>query len=134
MSEQGMRGRINKILKLQDAVSVENPAYPGTPDINYVEGWLELKWMKRWPKNCDKSPVLIEHFTPQQRAWLLRRWKRGGNAFLLLQVGREYLLFNGRIASEIVGRADRDTLRQNVVGHWMNGLNTEEFKRCLDRN
>jgi hypothetical protein len=77
-----------------DAVSVENSAGPGTPDVNFREGWIELKYLKQWPDGPD-TDVRIDCFTPQQRVWILRRWMSGGAVFLLLQVGRDWLLFNG---------------------------------------
>lgn len=126
-----MRGRINRILKPFDAVAVENPAYPGTPDVNYVEGWIELKWLRRWPSNAWTAPVRLDHFTPQQRTWLLRRSRRGGNVHVLLQVGREHLLFRAPEAAALLGRAPRQELYDNALRHWPDGLRAEEFRQCL---
>ena len=51
-----------------DACRVENPAWPGTPDVHWCmeghEGWLELKHMERWP--VKGGVLLVDHFTPQQ--------------------------------------------------------------------
>lgn len=95
-----------------DATSVENPACPGTPDVQYIDGWLELKFLEEWPKRAETT-VRIEHFTPQQRCWLLRRFltcqKRKtlhGQVFLLLYVAetREHMLFDAKIAARRVAK------------------------------
>ena len=72
MSERRMRKNVCDWLKDYDAFAVENPANPGTPDVSYVEGWIELKQLDAWPARED-TPVRIEHYTPQQRirvAWI----------------------------------------------------------------
>jgi hypothetical protein len=100
MSEAVMRGRVVLALRELDAHAIENPIHPGTPDINYVEGWIELKWLRSWPKRAD-TVIPLEHFTKQQRIWLLRRARYNGNVYLLLQVNREWLLIHGRRVAHI---------------------------------
>lgn len=133
MSEQGMRKRVaGRALKPLDAVSVENPAYPGTPDVNFVEGWIELKWARRWPERED-TPFRVEHFTQQQKVWLVRRWRKGGNVWLLLQVGKEWMLFDGPTAVELVGKATRKELQLGAQAYWPDGLRDEELCNIMRR-
>jgi hypothetical protein len=96
-----------------DAGSVENASGPGTPDIQYVGGWLELKWLAAWPKKAD-TPVVIEHFTPQQRVWAIRRAQVDPQGiWLLLEVEktREWLLFRGQDVREIGKTLPQSELR-----------------------
>lgn len=111
-----MRQRMVKALNRAnlDAVSVENSAYPGTPDVNFLYGWLELKWIEDWPTG-EATTARIRHFTPQQRCWLIRRWlaaqKKGdGWAWLLIQIEKrqEWLLFTGEVAALEVGKEGRN--------------------------
>lgn len=99
-----------------DPIRVENRVHPGFPDVNYADGVLELKAMTRWPKS-DEDPVVIEHFTPQQRVVLKRRWLHGGSAWLLLRVSseHEWLLFDGWTAAEIVGASPRPAHRSSAA-------------------
>ena len=124
-----MRQKVVAFLKDRDAVSVENPAYPGTPDVNYVEGWIELKWDREFPKK-DDSVFKIDHFSPQQRVWLHRRHRKGGKCWLLLQVGKEWFLFDGMTAFEIVGKVCRQELVKRASWYSKNGL-TEDLKDYL---
>ena len=131
MSESGMRYHVNKGLRKLDALAVENPTRPGTPDINYVEGWIELKELREWPAQADSNPVEIRHFSLQQRIWLQRRRRFGGNAFFLLKVGREWLLFDGAVAAEHIGKRTRPELLQLAIMYWPSGINFEELIVCL---
>lgn len=97
-----------------DPVRVENPVYPGTPDVNLADGrWIELKCVLAWPARAS-SALRIPHFSPQQRVWLYRRWKYAPDmTYLLLEVRstREWLLFDGDVAAKIVGRVPQAHLR-----------------------
>ena len=128
MSEQTQRKNVVNWLKELDAVAVENRAYPGTPDVNYIGGWIELKWLRRFPRH-EPDIVRIEHFTPQQRVWLMRRVRRGGKAWLLLQVGLEWFLFDGEMAAKHVGHCTRSALH-SVAYRWTDAGMTK--KRLIE--
>src|SRR4029077_13334784 len=104
-----------------DPVRVENSIHPGTPDVNLVSGWIELKCVPGWPLR-DTNLLRIPHFTPQQRVFLYRRWKYApGTTHLLLEVivARQWLLFDGNVAAKIVGRstaADHRISARAVLG------------------
>lgn len=132
--------RTRKALGGLDPVRVENPAYPGTPDVNWggfcrhtrltAEGWIELKWVRDWPKRAETA-VPLHHFTPQQRAWLLRRHARGGRVHVLLKVSTAWLLFDGAVAAEHLGRATRADLHALAIRVWPRGLVEMELRKCL---
>jgi len=126
MSEQGMRKKVVQALKPLDAISVENSCGPGTPDVNYVDGWLELKWARTWPKKPE-TPLRLEHFTRQQRLWLIRRWKAGGRAFVLLKVGVEWLLFDAPTAADKLGRSTRAELYEVATQVWTKRLSATKL-------
>jgi hypothetical protein len=116
--EQNQRQVLVKALNKRglDACSVENPAYPGTPDVQHLYGWIELKWLEKWPAREDTT-VRLPHFSPQQRCWLARRFKACeklktdiGLAYLLLYVEetKEHLLFDGLTAALKVGKEGYD--------------------------
>jgi hypothetical protein len=112
-----------KALRL-DPVRVENPIHPGTPDVNIINAWIELKAIASWPK-LPASNVAIRHYTPQQRVWLYRRWRYSaiaapltfvGRTYLLLEVvaAHEWLLFDGDVAAELVGRGTQAQYRSGA--------------------
>ena len=109
MSEQHMRGRVVRALRSVHAVAVENPALPGTPDINYVEGWIETKWLRDWPTNST-TRVKIDHFTPQQRVWHVKRRLAGGTCWVLLQCKKEWILLDGAVAALHLNQTTREEL------------------------
>lgn len=132
MAEKATNIRILKALRSAhlDPVRVENgDTSPGTPDINFVWGWIEDKFLDHWP--VRGGIVKVPHFTNEQRVWLTRRRLAGGSTWLLLQVGREYLLFDGRAAAEVLGRTEEETLRQAAIKVWSRGLQDMEFIECL---
>ena len=130
MSEADLRGRVVVGLRRLDAISVENWAYPGTPDVNYIGGWLELKWLRRWPKRPE-TPVVIEHWTTEQQVWITRRAHRGGQVHVLLQVGREYLLLGAKMAAVELGSAPRGRLVAAAERYWEGGMNWVELREHL---
>ena len=134
MSEKTLRK--NMIAALKEArmhpVAVENPCHPGTPDVNYVGGWVELKQLDAWPAN-PSTGVSIPHLTRQQVLWLGDRCVAGGNAYLLLQVGKEYLLFHGCSVKSING-STRLSLKRMALAVWDSLADMKsELPGCLQK-
>ena len=132
MSERDQRTTVTNLLKQWDAVAVENPVHPGTPDVNCILGWVELKWLRSWPSRAD-SIVKVEHFSPQQKVWLTRRWIKGGSVWLLLQCGTEWLLFDGPRAGRYVGKVDRRQLVLNANQYWGRKPTAESLAEAITR-
>jgi hypothetical protein len=130
MAESDMRAKVLKALRPLDAVPVENRVGPGTPDVEFIGGWVELKWLRALPKN-PSTKVAIDHFTPQQRLWLRRRARRGGRVWLLLQCRKTWLLFWGPDAADAIGTCTWDELRGRATAAWVSGLNKKELIECL---
>lgn len=131
MSESSMRTRVVKALKRLHAFAVENPAWPGTPDVNYREGWLELKELPEWPVRED-TVVPLPHFTPQQRIFLTRRSHAGGQVYMLLKVRQDWYLIEGAVAATIVGKtATRKDIENNSVRTWRGRAFDTEVAECL---
>ena len=136
MSEKTLWRTVGGILKrnrldprrIEDAVSV------GVPDVNYRDGWIELKVVPSWPKRPG-TPLRVDHFTPAQRVWLQRRCRCAGRAYLMLRVGAsEYLLFRGDVAAKCLGYLPRERLVEKALVHWPDGLIEGEFIRCVSES
>lgn len=132
MPESSMRRRVVRALRQFDAVPVENAAVPGTPDIEYVGGWIELKQMPKWPADPE-GIVRIPHFTPQQRVFHIRRRRAGGSSWFLLQCKREWLLLDGAIAALSIGRVRRRDLYDLAAHRSTGGLRKKELAECISR-
>lgn len=118
MSEKETRQTVVKALRRLDAHSVENRVGIGTPDLTYAFGWIELKCLDKWPVR-PATPVALPHdFTKEQRIWARRRWAAGGEVYLLLQAEHEYLLFDGPMAADLIGKATKAELRASALLIW----------------
>lgn len=115
MSEKALASRVVPLLKSLDALRVENPCMPGTPDVNMITCWVELKQQDKWPVRAS-TPLRLDHdLTPQQRNWLERRIERGGRAYVLMQVARDYILLDGKVAAEIIGEATQAEIKAAAI-------------------
>ena len=127
-----MRSTVVKALKPLHAVAVENPCWLGTPDVNYVEGWIELKWLRSWPK-YHTSVVRLDHYTQQQRIFAWQRRHAGGQCWFLLQCRREWLLLDGAVAAMVVNRSTRRELLSYCDAYWKAGLPGDDLIRLLQQ-
>jgi len=85
---------------------IENAAGQGTPDLTgTIRGkhfWIEFKFLDEFPKR-KKTQVKCDHFTQDQRTFLHDECMCGGRAFVWIQVGGEYFLFDGLEAAMHLG-------------------------------
>jgi hypothetical protein len=129
MSEESMWGRVRKAIKRLDPNRVENRVGAGTPDTNYVEGWVELKWVRKTPKKG--GVVVIEHWSAEQRIWHTKRRKAGGRSFVLLKIATTWMIFDGLVAVEILGKVNQVELEKGAIQVWRKKLNDQELRKIL---
>lgn len=84
---------------------------------NFVDGWIELKYLPKWPKTYDLL-VPIKHFTAQQKNWLVARGERGsGNVYVMLKVDgqtKSYMLFHYSVARRL-GSMSRSDMEKEAL-------------------
>lgn len=84
----------------------------GIPDVSYGlegrNGWIELKYLKSWPKSPQKH-VPFRNLKVHQVRFLGRRGQAGGACFLLVLVGKKDVVL---IDWEIVHRLGKMTKSQ----------------------
>lgn len=109
----------------------------GVPDVSYgmdgVNGWIELKAYKEWPKGTVK----FNNFKSWQRRWLIRRGRNGGRCFVMLIVGSkreaEYLLFHWS-KIRLLGELERDRLLEISCYHSVGQINFRKLRPILVRD
>lgn len=94
---------------------IENIVGTGTPDVNYIDGWLELKLLDNWPAKAG-TIVKFKRYTQNQRLWLIDRWTLGGRAFLVVKVAQEWLVIAGLDAAP-AGLVTRSELADIAILH-----------------
>lgn len=134
MSEKQQRKVVVKALAARDAQSIENTCALGTPDVEFIGGWIELKVIEDWPKRED-TVVRISHYSPQQRVWAVKRAKKGGAVWMLLLVERtqEWVLLPGEVAAVLISSEGKTieggtqaTIRERATVIWQGNAELQE--------
>jgi hypothetical protein len=118
--------KLKKRLPSGHIIRVENPAHPGTPDINGcirgVEIWMELKQVPALPKR-DTTPVFTGALRPEQVLWHTLRWKAGGRSYIVAYVEEQDLIYTieGEYAKEFndMPKARLDELNLPLETVWI---------------
>lgn len=130
MSEKDFARDFCLLTKSLHPVRIENAlATPGLPDVSIAPGFVELKWARAWPKK-HTTPLRIDHYTDDQRHWLLRRAAAGGGAWLALKVRSEWFIFCADSAQQ-VGFLTRQELTEQADAYFPVKPSAEELCRVF---
>jgi hypothetical protein len=138
MSEATSRSNLVKRLKTLDAVSIESPSTGlGIPDVFFIGGVIECKWLRYWPKTADTKPVKFGHpLSKEQQVWLWRREHRGGLALVCAQVQKSWFFWSGKQIKEekLWDNMTRPEMISKALLYYPNGLQTESLLNFLKQN
>lgn len=126
--------RIREHLKPLHAQRIESECTPGFPDVEFIGGTLELKYEDHWPKR-DTTNLNVRSLSknPNQRAWWKKRASMGGNVWVLLRVEKDWLLFEGEVAAEVLCNCTKDELFEHAHSAWMGKLNGKQLCQTLSQ-
>lgn len=119
-----------------EATRHEDAINLGIADVSFVDvcgnhGWMELKDAAAWPAR-ESTILRLDHYTEDQRAFLRRKGRAGGKAWLFVRVDRDYMLFGWREAQG-VGRLNRAQLLECAAFYCLGGCDWAGLGRFLAR-
>jgi len=121
------RANLVKALKVLGAFPVENRVKSGTLDVNYIGGWIECKYMGRWPVRADDQPVRFPHPLLQtQKIFIAKRAALNGTVLVCAQVAQEWFFWDGMFAVSNFEKMTRPEMRENALLH-MYGMKKERL-------
>lgn len=117
-----------------DASRHEDVSAKGIPDVSFgsrgTHGWIELKFLKDWPKRAN-TIVKLGHFSLEQKNFLVLRGMQAGHCFMLLRVGRaEWLLYDHTQVKRI-GFLTRFEMLGLANRYWAVKPTAEEFLHAI---
>lgn len=136
MSEQAFWCYIrNGMQQKWESLRVENAVSSGTPDVAYscngVHGWIEFKYVVRWPSRY-KTPLRLTHFTPYQKVFLYKHGEAGNHCFMFLKVDQDYLIFDHEHVFQI-GELSKEELFEVALKSWHKHVDFDELGEILTR-
>lgn len=78
------------------ATRIESSSGNGVPDISYgmpyINGWIELKYVKEWPKRATTRVKLP--LRPEQKHWIATRGGLSGHVWVICRVQDTFFLIS----------------------------------------
>ena len=135
MSEKNMWTNVRKKMVPKfwaEATRHEDKYQRGIADVSFVQkredwcdelhggpgrhGWIELKHKGMAPVR-PTTICRIDHYTDDQRIWLRDKGEAGGMTFLLLQLGRTFMLFDHVQCQEVGKVTSRELIDLSCWNH-----------------
>lgn len=112
-----------------DAQSHEDAYSEGIPDISFamfgLNGWIELK-IAHFPVLKD-TPINLDHLTPNQVNWLIKRGNKGKRCFLFIKVDKTFYLFSHALARGLREGLTKEQYDSNCIAKWEDHIDKHEF-------
>ena len=96
-----------------------------------IHGWVELKFRGMAPVR-PTTVCKLPHYSDDQRIWLKNKGEAGGMTFLLLQLGRAWLLFDHERCQE-VGYLTSTELFE-TANYWSDGLDPSGLWEAINEH
>jgi hypothetical protein len=127
MSEKNFWTLIRNNLPLK-MYRVENRVAQGMPDVHYIgngnSGWIELKYINKWPKRRFVSGLRLN-----QAMWANTYISHGGNSWILIRVDRDFtVLVSGIHARKLFDRPSKKHLMEMSSWSKRGNLSTEDWE------
>jgi hypothetical protein len=136
MNETAMRKSVrDKALKehpTSDWCRLESWVGIGVPDINWcvdgMELWIEGKCIP--PEAMPKRTTTALHIglRPEQRLWLEKRQRAGGNVCVLALLGKEWFIFRENFGA-LLEKQTLEDLRMISTHHWTGPFDVQKLLR-----
>lgn len=115
------------------ASRIESSAGNGIPDISFgvqgKNGWIELKYIREWPKRQDTKVKLP--LRPEQKHWIKNRGQVSGDVWVLCRIHNEFFLLDYRLAMLAVEGWTKQEWIMNSVLHWRITITFETLAEML---
>ena len=114
---------------------IESSSGNGVPDVTYTtetgHHWLELKYIKEWPKR--ESTLVKLPLRPEQKLWINTRGSLGGDVRVLVRIENEFFLVSHHEIYELCEGKTRAEWRKDYCfeGYWKDRIDFEELYREL---
>jgi hypothetical protein len=138
MSEKAFWRTLGRQMKVnggwRQATRHEDKLQRGIADVSFVNniglhGWIELKKLAQWPAR-ESTLVTIKHYHDEQKIFLKDKGEAGGNAWLLIKIDRDVLLFDWDAAQE-VGNLTKAEMFEVAAGYWLGKTDYRELGATL---
>ena len=123
----GMKG------KHFEASRIESSAGNGVPDVAFSvptkHGWIELKYIKEWPK---RPTTLVKlPLRPEQKLWIKNHGQLSGNVWVLCRIADMFFLLDHKEAAILCEGGTVDTWDAICTKSWHKRIDFNDLWEIL---
>lgn len=124
---EGMKG------KHFQATRIESSAGNGVPDVAFTiptkHGWIELKYIKEWPK---RPTTLVKlPLRPEQKQWIESRGKLADNVWVICRIADIFYILDHKEAVMLCEGGTRDMWEVLCTRSWSKRIDFDNLWEIL---